>query len=218
MTPLENLSISTLSLQLFNKLNSHEIDSKLCKNFIDNPSLFRDISEILSSDDFKDFTISIGAEDFKVHKFILAARSPLIAEMMRENFSAENLSLENIRVDIFRVILKFIYGEKVEINQQNAKEIFMAAGTLNLLELQKISLDILVDTVEDSNALEMLKLSNKYNHTELRQKSFEEIQKFFEDKPLKPELAFDYEKVLKLVEAKKKIEEMMKSLEEEMKA
>jgi hypothetical protein len=62
----------------------------------------------------------------------------------------------------------------------------------------------------------MLKLSNKYDHEKMREKSFEEVQKFFDEKPLKAELAFDYEKVLKLIEAKKKIHEMVKNLEEEM--
>lgn len=216
LTSQQSFSNSSLSLQFFNKLNSQEIDANLCKKFIENSSIFNEILQILTSNDFKDFTIRIADENFKVHKFILAARSPVLAEMMKENFSAESLSLENIPVEIFKELLKFFYGGKVEINERNAKEIFMAAGRLKMKELQDISSKILVNLVSESNAVEMLKLSNKYNHEELREKSFEEIQKFFNDKPLKSELAYDYEKVFKLIEAKKKIDEMMKSLEDEM--
>ena len=61
---------------------------------------------------FKDFSIKIEDREFKVHKFLLAARSPTLAEMIKNNPDADELQLVDISVEIFEKILKYLYVSK----------------------------------------------------------------------------------------------------------
>ena len=68
--------------------------------------LLRDFKNFSLSEDF---TIKIDEKEFKVHKLILAARSPTIAEMIENNLDANELNLVDLSVEIFEKILEFIY-------------------------------------------------------------------------------------------------------------
>ncbi|KAG5678967.1 hypothetical protein PVAND_008582 [Polypedilum vanderplanki] len=61
----------------------------------------------MENDDFKDFTIKIGSMEFKAHKFVLVARSPTFANIIKENVHAEYLNLLDISADIFQLSIKF---------------------------------------------------------------------------------------------------------------
>jgi len=178
--------------------------------------LFKDIQTFIQTDTFKDFRIQIDDQEFPVHKFLLAARSPTLAEILKNNPEVENLNLVDISVEIFEIILKFLYTDELPGDDgTNFLHLFAAAGKLRIQELKNYAATKLIDNIEEENVLEVLNLSNKYEHEELRQKSFEQIKKNYPKIIFKDKWESETEIVTKIIEVFKKKEEAIKKLEEE---
>jgi hypothetical protein len=177
-------------------------------------NISRDVKNYLACDQFKDFEIRIEDKSFKVHKFILAARSSVLGKMISENPDADSLNLIDIPIDIVQVLLNFIYYDKMPVprDQNMLKDVFIASGRLKLTELHKFSSKNLM--VKNDNAIEMLKLANKFQDLELRARSFEEVKKIFSGKAIKNEMADNPEELEKLLEAKNQMEEEMRKVQE----
>jgi BTB/POZ domain len=144
-----------------------------------------------------------------------------LAEMIRDNPSADSLKLEDISLEIFTLILDFLYKDAVPVGGDNLTEIYAAAGKLNIRELMDVVGQKLVDNLTDQNAFEMLMLGKRFRNEELRRRAFEEIQKMLPDKKLSEDVLEQPEKIKKLMEIKRKMDEefeRIKGEEEEKRA
>ena len=148
-------------------------------------SLQIDIKNFLQNQNFKDFRIQINDREFQVHKFILAARSPTLAEFMTQNPNADFLILDDISVNIFEIILMYIYTDELPGDDKgtNYLHLFAAACRLEILELKRFAASKVMDNINQQNAVEVLMLSNKHKHYEMKQKAFEEIKKSYPEFP-----------------------------------
>jgi BTB/POZ domain len=143
------------------------------------------------SDSTKDFTITVKDQQFKVHKFLLIARSQVLAEMIENNPGASNLELKFIPLDTLQHLLDFLYDDTYPAEGFN--DIFIASGYLKIENLKNYAGLKLIDQVNAQNAFEMLKLANKYDHDGLRSKAFEFVKGMFPDRDLKDEMARNQE-------------------------
>ncbi|KAG5669128.1 hypothetical protein PVAND_017024 [Polypedilum vanderplanki] len=169
--------------------------------------IFNNLSNIFADPDFKDFTIKVGESSFKIHKILFAARSSTLAEIFKNNPEAQELNLRDISESIFKAVHDFIYKNQLP-EDANYIEIFAAAARLKIDDLMKISAENLQENVDEKNAFEILLLSNKFDHDQMRQKSFEFIQnKIFPHRKLDAELAKQPEKLKKLIDAKNKLDQ-----------
>jgi len=167
---------------------------------------------------FIDFHIQIDDREFPVHKFLLAARSPTLAEILKNNPEVENLNLVDISVEIFEIILKFLYTDELPgDNGTNFLHLFAAAGKLKIEELKEYAATKLIDQTDEKNALDILKISNKYEHDELRQFAYGKIKEENPKIEFKDEWSKDVETLIKIIEAFKMKEEAIKKAEEEFK-
>lgn len=172
--------------------------------------LSSDLVKIIQNEKFKDFTVTVNGEDFKVHKLLLAARSSTFAEMIETNTGSVNLT--DISTEIFREILKFFYTDELpQSSDVNSFELYSAAGRFNIEKLKNFAAEKLIDKVNAENVLEVLTLGNAYGNDNLRKRSLEEVEKMFPNKKFKAELKV--EKLKALLEVKKQQEEFMKKLE-----
>jgi len=179
--------------------------------------IFVDISAFIQDETTKDFRIQIDDREFPVHKFLFSARSPTLAEILKNNPEVENLNLVDISVEIFEIILKFLYTDELPGDDgTNFLQLFAAAGKLKIKELKDFAANKLNDLIDENNAIEVLKLSNKYEHDELRQKSFNELKKMYPKYELKEKWITKIEIVVKIIEQFKKNEEAIRKLEEEL--
>jgi hypothetical protein len=117
----------------------------MSKKFLE--KLSQDFTKLLESSINYDTIIKIGeghdTETFKVHSTILSVRSPYFERAFSNQWkkTEENLlklDKPNIRPNLFKVILRFIYGGKIEINELDAKDILdllMAVDELCIVEL-----------------------------------------------------------------------------------
>lgn len=168
--------------------------------------LNRDIKKLLASDEFKDFDIKIDETVFTVHKFLLAARSPVFSRLLNEAPDATEITFNEISVESFKVILNFVYDEKFPDEGDNMLEVYAAAAKMEINQLKEFAASRLLESIDDTNALTIMRLAKKYESNELKLTAFNRIKLLFPDKKLKNELADDPEAVQKLLEAKLEIE------------
>ncbi|KAG5666401.1 hypothetical protein PVAND_014430 [Polypedilum vanderplanki] len=194
-----------------NEASLHEEISKMQKE-TKKFKILDDIMIIARDEDFKDFTILTRGEKFKLHKFIIAARSPTIKRIIKIRPETESVTFTDIPSSAFRELLKYFYDNEFPSNDANFKNILVTAYKLEIDEIKNYSLNKLFESLNEENALEILTLANKFDIEILRTKAFEEIQKVFPERELKIEIATDVGKIKKLIEAKKKFDEEFKNL------
>ncbi|GBC03054.1 hypothetical protein RclHR1_04970008 [Rhizophagus clarus] len=111
------------------------------------PNLSQNYIEILEDDEYYDVTIEIGEDPnvkiFRAHLIILYYRSSFLRRILASNKKNDNdvlfhIKLSNITPEIFQIILKYIYGGIISLNEQEPSEtlkILVAADQLLLQEL-----------------------------------------------------------------------------------
>ncbi|KAL7013124.1 hypothetical protein ACKWTF_015206 [Chironomus riparius] len=178
-----------------------------------------DIKTFLETDEtFRDFSIQIDNREFPVHKFLLAARSPTLAEILKNNPEVENLKLVDISMETFEIILKFLYTDELPGDDgANFLHLFAAAGKLKIQELKNYAATKLIDQINEDNVIDILNVSKNYEHEELRTKAFEEVKKKYPKIEFKDEWAANPEKLIKIIEIIKKKEEAVRKIEEAFK-
>ncbi|KAL7011740.1 hypothetical protein ACKWTF_014421 [Chironomus riparius] len=179
--------------------------------------ILADLKKIFHDEAFKDFTVNVNKEkSFKIHKLLFAARSSVIADMIRNNPEDFELNLQDIPLPIFEVLLHFIYNDSApEHEDDNLIATYAAAGRLNIVDLKNLTAQKLMDKIDEKNAFRVLELSNKYGNDELRLKAFEEIKKALSDYKLTDEFSKKPEKIKKLLEMKKKMDEEYARMQQE---
>ena len=176
-----------------------------------------DVYKYTQNENFKDFIIKIGIHEFHVHKFLIAARSQTFANLIHNNPHVEKLDLIDIPVQTFEIILNFIYNDEFPLDEVNLDiiRLFAAAGQLKIIDLMNYSARHILKIINEQNALELLRLSNKYEHNEIRQKAFDIIKLRYPKITFKDKLAMEPESVSKLIEWFERKEEAIKKLEAE---
>lgn len=180
-----------------------------------NKDLLSDMNNFIRIEKYKDFTISVGDEDFKVHKFILASRSTILADMIYNNPSAVTLKLADMKKEIFKDVLNYIYHDKLMDINTNAFEIFSAACRFGLEKLKIHAIRNMTAQITPDNALEMLFYGNGFKNEKLTKKAFEEIKKMIPGRQISEELIDKPEKVKLILNAKKAMDEKIKAAQEE---
>lgn len=140
---------------------------------------FQDILAYIGNESTKDFAFKIDNEDFKVHKFVFAARSKTFRKILANNPHTNNLELSDISKEVFKEIMSFVYFDKQPSESTDARKMFIVASKLEIAKLREVSAEKLMKTINSQNLLEILKLAIKYNHQELKLKAFGEIKKVF---------------------------------------
>ncbi|UZO09152.1 uncharacterized protein OCT59_029389 [Rhizophagus irregularis] len=111
------------------------------------PKLSQNFVELLDDDEYYDITIEVGEDPnvkiFRAHTGILCYRSPYLRRYLASNKKNNDnvlahIKLPNISPDTFQIILKYIYGGIVSLNENDTSDIFkilVAADVLHLNEM-----------------------------------------------------------------------------------
>ncbi|XP_064459369.1 speckle-type POZ protein-like [Ornithodoros turicata] len=130
-----------------------------------------DLSRLLSTGQFSDFIISVDNREYRVHKAILAARSPVFMAML-ESPSKESLenkmTIEDLRPDVVEQMLAFMYsGTAPEIDSM-AEELLRAADKYQLPFLKTICAQHMKSKLSVKTAADLLLLADTYSVPELK--------------------------------------------------
>ncbi|GES93501.1 hypothetical protein GLOIN_2v1868421 [Rhizophagus clarus] len=155
---------------------STQFFSKLSKNYI----------ELLKEDEYYDITIEVGEDPnvkvFRAHMNILCYRSPYLKRTLasnKKNYDNRlvHIKLPRISSDIFQIILEYIYGGILSLNDQNILDIINILIAADLLRLQEL-VDYLQSYLIENN----LKWTEQYfvfiQHISSQSNNLLELQEF----------------------------------------
>ncbi|KAG5669627.1 hypothetical protein PVAND_017512 [Polypedilum vanderplanki] len=169
-----------------------------------------DIETYLEDEDLKDFTVILLNKRIKIHKMILAARSSVFAEMIKNNPDAEELRLTDIPVSTFKKVLNFVYTDIIPNGIEQLTEIYVVAEKLKIKSLENAIVSECLEILSNENVFDLLAFAIKYKIDKLKVKSMQKIQEIFPDKSFKVDLTEQCEELKKFAEAKRTMDEMMK--------
>ena len=89
----------------------------------------------LTNQQFCDFTIKTGTQDFPVHKCLLGVTSEFFKRMFETNMKEkfENcVKIETIEPEIMKAVIEFIYNNSSLIDSDNVNEVLKAADYLQI--------------------------------------------------------------------------------------
>jgi len=134
-------------------------------------SLNRDLEQFFNNRSEADVCFVINGKEIKAHKMILSARSPVFFAMLKSGMkeSTENrVQINDIAPDTFEVLLRFIYTDRVDVTQIDAKDL-LAAANKYLLPLLKLQCQqFLCQTITLGNYVELLLLADLHNAVHLK--------------------------------------------------
>lgn len=139
------------------------------------PCLGADLAELYNSGSDSDCTFMVEDEEFKVHKIILEARSPvfraLLNNPMKEGQEGR-VVVRDIKAPVFKAMLQFVYTDSLpeELDGQNlevhmAQHLLVASDRYQLVRLRRICERRLCETVDIESVATTLTLAEQ-NHAE----------------------------------------------------
>merc|ERR1719481_119879 len=118
-----------------------------------------------------DVTLTCGDASFKCNKFMLTARSPVFKAMFQhDNKESQSnvVEIKDIESKVLEEILHYIHTGDAPNIKNRAKDLLAAADFYQLEQLKTSCQELLSESLDPENAIEMLYLSEKFSAQKLR--------------------------------------------------
>ena len=137
-----------------------------------------DMASLMQDGASSDVTLVAGRSNFRAHKAILSARSPVFARMFQHRMienTMNRVNITDIKPEILQVVLRFIYTDDCAVFQKStsskqiARELFSAADKYQLEQLKILCENELSRTLSVDNVAETLVYADMHNAQHLKQ-------------------------------------------------
>uniref|UniRef100_A0A0N5B282 Speckle-type POZ protein n=1 Tax=Strongyloides papillosus TaxID=174720 RepID=A0A0N5B282_STREA len=131
-----------------------------------------DYGNMFESSLFYDCVIKVEDTEIKVHKAVLATRSPAFYDIFNSTSDESQTNIIEIRdfnIEVVREMLKYIYTDEVSDIQDMTNEMFEIANKYELDRLKAISEQSMCNSLSVENVLERFALSDKYPTERLKE-------------------------------------------------
>ncbi|PKY55143.1 hypothetical protein RhiirA4_474411 [Rhizophagus irregularis] len=158
-------------------------DNKLLLN------LSHNLREVLEDDEYYDITIEVGNDPyikiFRAHMVILHYRSPYLRRIFSTNKrkndgTLTHIKFPNILPEIFQIILRYIYGGVLPLDECDTSDIIKILVAANELKLQELIILLQSFLIENKSEWMKQNFSNIYRMI-FENNSFLELQKYCTD-------------------------------------
>jgi len=88
------------------------------------------VEDLFDNKLLSDVVVTVGDKEWRAHKFVLAARSPVFADMFRftsKESAGCRINIPEVNLQLFEQLLKFIYTSKVSALDRFAVELLKMA-------------------------------------------------------------------------------------------
>ena len=141
-------------------LSSEKMRSQMLHPIIANKAVMELNSAVFADPTFSDFTFDVQGKEFKLHKNILAAASPVMKKMFESESYEEGktncCTIKDIKPKIFEKLARFIYCGKIqECSDENWLALAEAAHYYAVPNLLKICEGKLAKRIVKENCLEI---------------------------------------------------------------
>lgn len=146
--------------------------------------LSNDLSNLLATSDMSDVVISVGEKSFKVHRIILAARSPVFGAMFKHDL-AENITntinITDIEPDVIEQVIHYLYSGRCSRIEELAADILPVADKYDLKGLKELCEEFLRSNITAENVVRYLILADMHTAKVLKVEAIEYISKNSKD-------------------------------------
>ncbi|XP_011877875.1 PREDICTED: speckle-type POZ protein A-like [Vollenhovia emeryi] len=165
LTILCELSINTDIINVSSQSIAKEFQVPECQA-LDNLGL------LLENEKFCDVTLTVFYTEFRAHKAIIAAQSPVFSAMFEhmEESKKNHVIITDVSAKVLREVLRFIYTGKVANLNVMARDLLDAADKYALKRLKLLCEKALYNTLTRENAADMLILADLYCSDQLKSK------------------------------------------------
>lgn len=129
------------------------------------------VCDLWKTKKFADFTITVGSESFRVHKFVLAMNSAKLAEIFNARKEISKMSIEDAEVGIAEELLRFIYTGEIP-------------QTTDFIKLFKISCELGVLKLKAHCEKMILRILQEPKNEELKKQAIDVPHEALTDVPL----------------------------------
>ncbi|CAC5385503.1 BTBD3_6 [Mytilus coruscus] len=147
----------------------------------DGKSLSECMMYMLKKEIMCDVTFRVGTDDqsiIKAHKYMLASRSPVFYTMFEGSCPEKGeIIVTDINSATFKVLLKYIYSDVLDLSLDNIQEVLYVAEKYMLSTMKDECTSLLLSSVETSNAPGVFNVASHFHLEHLKIKSLEHIQK-----------------------------------------
>ncbi|KAM4794974.1 kelch repeat and BTB domain-containing protein 3 [Rhinophrynus dorsalis] len=119
---------------------------------------------------FFDFNITVKDQHMPCHRCVLAASSDFFRAMFEVNMKERDggcVTISNLSPNAVAAFLDYAYTGKAEINDENVDMLFQMSSFLQVPLLSKACSDFLIKTIDISNCLQLLSISESYGSARL---------------------------------------------------
>ncbi|CAL1294599.1 unnamed protein product [Larinioides sclopetarius] len=162
--------------------NSENLNNK---NIISLSDTLKDLNSLYDENFLCDAKLKTSTRIFNAHKVILSASSSVFKAMfssdMKEKYS-DCVNIENLSDDTINRMLVFIYTAHVEdLTWEKASHLYTAADKYAILSLKCICSSYLKNNLSQSNACDVLLLSDIHAYSDLKSTAQHYILKYIKD-------------------------------------
>ncbi len=157
------------------------------------PSLNIDMKRMRDRQKYSDFTIACGKTEFKIHKFILAARSDVFDTMFAQEDTVESKSGRVAVTDeakIVELMLDFVYTDYCRpSNGEEIMKLLICADKYNLKGLKKVCEEHFIEDLKEQDidlVIKLFKLADMMKLHILKAESIKNIAWRFKEVKVKP--------------------------------
>jgi BTB/POZ domain len=161
-----------------------------------------------------DFTVTAGKKDIQVHRNILALQSPVLASLFMndEQVKASNkLEIKDSSEEVVEEFLRSLYTGEIA-NEENSMELFSLASTFKVEGLQKGYETIVIEKLDEKNALDALKIGNIYKSDEIIEAAFKKLKSTHPGSIISDTLKHKPEQIETILEAVETCQKVIKDL------
>ncbi|RHZ60187.1 hypothetical protein Glove_357g8 [Diversispora epigaea] len=149
--------------------------------------LSNDLTQLLENPIDYNVTIEVGEapnnQIFEVHSYILQSRCPYFRKKLNEtSFNKNNvkvLKMSNISVEVFNVIIKYVYGGKISLEKLENSIIFDLLTSSKELDLDELVEHLQTHLITTNDASWLKQNFAQVYQTCYQVKSFDIIQRFY---------------------------------------
>lgn len=162
-------------------LGSPTIRSKIYDPYAANNDILTNVRGLYHDHTFSDFSFFVKDKEFKVHKNVLAATSPVFLKMFTTNMEESRTNqcrMDHIEPHVFDKLLEYVYkGKLPEDFGDFAKEVYALADYYQLDRLKNLCKSEVYERLSLLNAFETYKWACRYDLDDLKCDSWEIVKR-----------------------------------------
>lgn len=169
--------------------------------------------ELRNNDRLTDFTIEVRGAEFRVHKTLLIGQSPVFTAWFESNLDKDKYRMDALSYTAEAVedFIEYIYAFSAP-RSVNAIEVFKMAAFYDVSKLKSICENIILDNLDETNALEIFTLAYDHDCDKMECNAFLHIRDIFPDYILDESLMEKPKYLKELVDAKRHLDKLLGTL------